>query len=74
MKATKSTSPSFTPIIVTLESQAEVDAIFAFLNHVTLSGAAGIPTECESWEALEPYRNHANCLRIHESLNEAAKL
>lgn len=40
MKATQETS--FKPIILILETQKEVDAIYTLLNHVKLSKAVGL--------------------------------
>lgn len=46
--------PKFTPVTLVLETQEEVDAIYAFLRH-TISREFGIDDEPDSWKALEPY-------------------
>lgn len=35
----KQTEPEFVPVVVTLESQEEVDALYAVVNHTTLNTA-----------------------------------
>lgn len=42
----------FNPITITLESQSEVDRIFALLNFIPLSNALLLG---EKWELLNPY-------------------
>lgn len=42
MKAERKTESAFVPVILTLESQAEVDAVYALLNHATLLEAVGL--------------------------------
>ncbi len=55
MKATRA-EPQFTPVTVTLETQEEVDAIFAFLVHGSLSDAVGLFNQ---WEVLSPFATKA---------------
>ncbi len=50
--AMKATRPEFIPITLTLETQHEVDAVFALLNHLVLSQAVGLR---DLWKTLEPY-------------------
>ena len=53
MKATQSTEPAFKPVILTLETQEEVDALYAFLAHSVLSDAVGLLAR---YQVLTPYR------------------
>lgn len=45
----------FRPVTLTLESQAEVDAVFAVLNHTQVCEALGIGEN--DFAALEPFRS-----------------
>jgi len=67
MKANRATPvPAFVPVILTLESQAEVDAIYSVLNHVILSQILGIGDSDEA--ILFAHRDHSNCEAIHRSI------
>ena len=67
MKATQSTEPAFKPVILTLETQEEVDALYAFLAHSVLSDAVGLRLQ---YEVLTPYRTqeYTNYVRILNAL------
>lgn len=65
--------PSFIPVTLTLETQGEVDAVFSFLNHCTLCKAVGLPSEDSCWKALAPFRNDANCDKIHDAISKTIK-
>lgn len=54
MKA-EQTSPPFNPVTLTLETQHEVDAIFAVLNNAYLTNALDLPYSCH--EPLLPFRS-----------------
>jgi hypothetical protein len=43
----------FQPVMITLETQGEVDAIFAVLNHHGLQEALGLSSD--AWKDLDPY-------------------
>lgn len=51
MKATR--DEVFTPVILTLETQAEVDGVFTLLNHALLAKAVELP---DAWETLRGFR------------------
>ncbi len=62
----------FSPVLLTLETQVEVDAIFAFLNHCTLTDAVGLG-DSGSFEALEEFRDRHNCDKLHSALCKLVK-
>jgi len=53
MKATQSSEPVFKPVTITLETQEEVNALYAFLVHSVLSDAVGLR---DQYKDLAPYR------------------
>ena len=57
----------FNPVTLILETQAEVDALYAFFNHYQLCAAAGL-TNDEGFEALLPYRDKLKCDALHIAL------
>lgn len=57
---------TFCPVTLTLESQAEVDAIYAVLNYTTLCEALGIGEG--DFESLEPFKNHIRAGELHAKL------
>jgi len=63
MKATQSSEPVFKPVTITLETQEEVNALYAFLVHPALSDAVGLRLQ---YEVLTPYRTqeYTNYVRI----------
>jgi hypothetical protein len=68
MKARRTTPAPFNPVLLTLETQAEVDALFSVLNHFDLCRAIGLHEDDESFEALQPFRNESKCAQIHERI------
>ena len=70
MKATRETKEQFIPVVLTLETQEEVDAIFALLDNSTVTNAIGLSGQC--YESLLNYKtNKANI--IHGNLNKILK-
>jgi hypothetical protein len=67
----KNTPPVFKPVTLLLESQAEVDAIFSFLNHTDLVSAVDLPED--AFESLEPFRNEENCNKLHSALCDVVR-
>lgn len=57
----------FNPVILTLESQAEVDGIYALLNHVGISRAAGF-LGSDDHEALANFTSKDGPHSIHAKL------
>lgn len=55
MKAERKTESAFVPVILTLESQAEVDAVFSLLNHARICDAVELPDEAGG--VLEPFHS-----------------
>lgn len=72
MKAER-VAPAFIPVTVTLESQAEVDALYALLNHAHVSAAVGLHHSGQQWEAVQPFCNKTNCVVLHAELNKILK-
>lgn len=60
-------SHRFTPVVLTLESQAEVDALFAVFNHTWVVDA--IPALAGAYQTLESYHNRLASDLIHEALS-----
>lgn len=61
--------PPFTPVILTLETQEEVNGIFAVLNHWPLCNALGLPDN--AWHAVKPFAKdtqklHANIQNLNK--------
>lgn len=68
MKVLQEKSP-FIPVTITLESQHEVDTIFALLNHGSLSRAVGLE---DASEMMDKYYSHGyKC--IHEKIIKLMK-
>lgn len=73
MKAARDLVPTpFVPVVLTLQSQAEVDAFFTVTNHCGLAKLLGLDAH-DSFEVLLPYRNERAADRLHEALNAALK-
>lgn len=58
---------TFIPVTLILETQAEVDGIFALMNHTNVSAAAGLPED--AYEALQPFKR-GNYVTLHENLDK----
>ena len=73
MKASLLTSlpPPFTPVSLVLESQHEVDAFYAFLNHPRMTRATGLPST--DYKALQPYVNRKNSGDIYSRIEAALR-
>jgi len=68
MKSERKPPPKFHPVTLILESQAEVDAVFAFLNHNELCKTADLPGGGEEFMALLPYKNDSHCAALHAAI------
>ena len=67
MKGTRAEAPKvFQPVTLTLETQAEVDAIFTLINHSDTRRVSGL--ERGAYEALEKYNDQSNCHKLHMDL------
>lgn len=65
MKASQ-TKESFTPVCLMLETQAEVDAIYALLNHSVICDAVELG---DSFEALCPFKTDAMSEAFHVKIS-----
>jgi hypothetical protein len=66
MKAHRDEAPRpFIPVTLTLESQAEVDAVFVLLNHTRLSDVLKLG---EAYKALVPFRDPISTSYLHQLL------
>lgn len=65
MKASRNPK-AFAPVILTLETQAEVDAIYAVLNHARLCDALGFESE---YKHLFPFKS-VEADNIHIKINK----
>jgi len=63
---------SFKPVTLVLESQAEVDAIYAILNHISISKAIGLG-DLNPSEILGTFPNEDNCNELHRILDRLIK-
>lgn len=68
MKAKQCVNKSFRPVHLILETQAEVDGIFALLNHVRISDAVGLGGS-EYIEPLRPYHKSSVTDSLHHELS-----
>lgn len=69
MKASRKESNVFIPVCLTLESQAEVDAIYAVLNHGRLCDSLGFDAE---YKQLEPFKSDES-EEFHTKINNVFK-
>lgn len=70
MKAHRNEAPKpFEPVILTLETQAEVNAVYALLNHSDLREAVGLPPTSH---IMMNYRTD-DYHRLHRALCDLAK-
>lgn len=67
MRATK-IDLKFVPVSLVLETQAEVDAIFAVLNHTRLCDL--LKLDCSDFQVLDPFKTK-QADRLHEAINKA---
>ena len=70
MKAERTAQKPFEPVCLILETQNEVDAIYAVLNYLKLCESVGLLSD--DWKALEPYRS-CNWEKRYESLLKAVR-
>ena len=69
MKATRNKPiPAFEPVTLILETQEEVDAIYAVLNHVSFSQCIGIGDADQS--ILTPYADVHHCDSLHKAIRD----
>lgn len=66
MKAHQEKKPKFIPVALILESQEEVDGVYALFNHAAINQAAGL--SLDSYKSLEPFKNTGNTDRLHDAL------
>lgn len=67
MKAERIQEPKkFIPVILTLETQDEVDSIYSLFNHNGICNTAGLPFK--SFEVLDAYQNEKATDQIHQKL------
>ncbi len=55
------------PVILTLESQNEIDQLHSLFNNPSIQKAVGLPFK--SYEVLEKYRNEEASHLLHVKLN-----
>lgn len=65
MKASRNQKVVFVPVTLTLETQAEVDAIYAVLNHSFLCDVLGLDSQ---YECLVPFKSD-EASNLHSKLN-----
>jgi hypothetical protein len=59
----------FRPVVITLESQAEVDALYAMLNHTVVSDDTALS---DAHEEVEPFKTAA-AEHVHDAITKRAK-
>lgn len=64
MKASRKPN-EFSPVYLTLETQAEVDAIYAVLDHAKLGDALGFT---DQYKALQPFKSYET-EKFHVKIN-----
>jgi len=58
--------PEFQPVTITLETQHEVNALHALLNHTGVVNAVDLPFEV--YNVTKPYRDHVASTELHSKL------
>jgi len=69
MKATRQ-EPGFIPVMLTLETQHEVDAVYALFNHSVLNKAVDIPN---AWQALLLFTRDSLHVKLCEAMEKYTK-
>ena len=65
MKAHKLEDKGFVPVVLTLENQHEVDAIYSLLNNVVIVEAVGLGG---FYKSLHPFINTESANRLHNQI------
>ena len=65
MRATNK-KDGFVPVVLTLETQTEVDAIFCVMNHYSLRCVLGLHDN--DYKVLEGYASHEGAKTVHTKL------
>lgn len=60
---------TFVPVTLTLESQAEVDAIYAVLNHSVLADKIGLGGDHYCYRHLEAFADKDNANKLHTEIH-----
>lgn len=66
MKAQRNEEKQFIPVTLMLETQHEVDALYAVLNHKTFNDAV-LGLDGDSFKHLAPFKSE-NYVKIHEKI------
>lgn len=69
MKASR--EETFRPVTIILETQEEVDGIYALMDDARLSRAAGIPSSCSS--GLADFINEDKCFELASKIATLTK-
>jgi hypothetical protein len=69
MKAERKEKKTFVPVTLNLETQTEVNGVYALLSHTKLSSAVGLFSE---WQCLLPYKSE-NIRRMQNELQDLLK-
>lgn len=69
MKAIRE-KPEFIPVILTLETQHEVDALYALLNHGALNSAVELP---DAYKLLQEHTLPSSTSHLHSKLCDALR-
>lgn len=60
--------PQFKPVTLILETQAEVDSLFALFNHHTVTKAVELDYQC--YQSLLPFKSD-DTERLHKNLTNS---